>query len=199
MNDYPKYIQDLILEFSKLPGIGYKTAVRLSMHIINKNLEEVLNFSNSIKSAKENLKYCSVCGNFSEDETCFICKDSLRDKSLICVVQDVKDVYAFEKTRSYMGVYHVLHGVISPNRGIGPETLNLEGLIKKVNSQNIKEIILATSPTLEGEATSIYISKLLGEKNIKITRLAYGIPLGSDLEYVDEITLSRALDFRRDF
>lgn len=199
MNDYPKYLQDIIAEFSKLPGIGYKTAVRLSMYVINKNLEDVMKFSDAIKNCKINLKYCEKCGNFSEERFCFICSDKSRDVSIICVVQDVKDIYAFEKTRSYMGVYHVLHGVISPNKGIGPETLNLESLIKKIEFQSIKEIILATSPTLEGEATSIYISKLLGEKNIKITRLAYGIPLGSDLEYVDEITLSRALDFRRDF
>lgn len=197
MNEYPKYLQDLILEFSRLPGIGYKTAVRLSMYIINNKSEDVIRFSNAIRNSKEYLKYCSECGNFSEDELCFICKDNSRNRSVICVVQDVKDIYAFEKTRNFNGVYHVLNGVISPSRGIGPESLNIEMLIRRIDENKVEEIILSTSSTLEGEATSIYISKLLFDKTIKVTRLAYGIPLGSELEYVDEITLSRALDFRQ--
>lgn len=197
MNDYPKYLQDLILEFSKLPGVGYKTAVRLSMHIVNKNIDEVVKFSDSIKNCKINLKHCSKCGNFSEGELCFICLDVSRNQSIICVVQDVKDIYAFEKTGSFDGVYHVLNGVISPSRGIGPDNLNISMLLKRINENKVEEIILSTSSTLEGEATSIYISKLLFDSNLKITRLAYGIPLGSELEYVDEITLSRALDFRQ--
>lgn len=197
MNDYPKYLQDLIAEFAKLPGIGYKTAVRLSMNIINKSTEDVIKFSDSLKNCKLNLKYCAKCGNFSEDNLCFVCMDVSRDKSIICVVQDVKDVYAFEKTRNFNGVYHVLNGVISPSRGIGPENLNINMLLKRIEEDKVEEIILSTSSTLEGEATSIYISKLLFDKKLKVTRIAYGIPLGSDLEYVDEITLSRALDFRQ--
>ncbi|HJD00199.1 recombination mediator RecR [Candidatus Arthromitus sp. SFB-turkey] len=197
MNDYPKYLQDIIAEFSKLPGIGYKTAVRLSMYVINKNLEDVMKFSDAIKNCKINLKYCEKCGNFSEERFCFICSDKSRDVSIICVVQDVKDIYAFEKTRNFNGVYHVLHGVISPSKGIGPDSLNIDNLIKRIKEEKIQEIILSTSPTLEGEATSVYISKLLFGENLKITRLAYGVPLGSDLEYVDEITLSKALDFRQ--
>ena len=197
MNDYPKYLQDIIAEFSKLPGIGYKTAVRLSMYVINKNLEDVMKFSDAIKNCKINLKYCEKCGNISEERFCFICSDKYRDVSIICVVQDVKDIYAFEKTRNFNGVYHVLHGVISPSKGIGPDSLNIDNLIKRIKEEKIQEIILSTSPTLEGEATSVYISKLLFGENLKITRLAYGVPLGSDLEYVDEITLSKALDFRQ--
>lgn len=197
MYDYPKYLQDVISEFSKLPGIGYKTAVRLSMNLINKSEEDVLKFSKAIENCKKNLKYCSICGNFSEDSTCYICKDSSRDFSVICVVQEVKDLYAFEKIKNFQGVYHVLHGIISPSKGIGPDDLNIKNLTKRVEEKRVNEIILATSPTLEGEATSIYISRLFFNKQIKLTRLAYGVPLGSDLEYVDEITLSRALDFRQ--
>lgn len=197
MIDYPGYLQDLIAEFSKLPGIGYKTSVRLSMHIMNKNTEDVIKFSDIIKKCKINVKYCEICGNLSEDKHCFICSDVSRDKSIICVVQDIKDVYAFEKTKNFNGVYHVLGGTISPNRGVSPDDLNIDSLLNRVENEMVNEIILSTSPTLEGEATSIYISKLLFDKKIKLTRLAYGIPLGSDLEYVDEVTLSRALDFRQ--
>ena len=197
MYEYPKYIQELIAEFSKLPGIGYKTAVRLSMYIINKDTEEVMKFYNALKNCKEEIKYCNVCSNFSEDEKCYVCLDKLRDSSTICVVESVKDLYAFEKTKNYNGVYHVLHGVISPSKGVSFENLNLNSLFLRINNDNIKEVIIATNPTLEGEATSIYISKILFEKNIKVTRLAYGIPLGSDLEHVDEVTLARALKFRQ--
>lgn len=199
MNNYPEYLQNIIAEFSKLPGIGYKTAVRLSMYVINRDLNEVMQFSNAIKNCKLNLRYCDKCGNFSDDGLCSICFDKSRNEKIICVVQEVKDIYSFEKIRSYQGVYHVLHGLISPNKGIGPENLNIENLINRIDSDKVDEVILSTSPTLEGEATSVYISKLLYNKKIKITRLAYGIPLGSDLDYVDEITLSRALDFRQKY
>jgi len=196
MIEYPVYIQKAINAFSKLPGIGYKTAVRLTMNMISKDIKDVEDFCSDILNSKKELKYCSKCKNFSEDELCFICTDKGRDHSTICVVQDVKDVYAFEKTRTYRGVYYVLHGVITPIKGIGPSDIGIDFLEERVRNENIKEIILATSPTLEGEATSIYLSKLFNNKNIKLTRLAYGIPLGSDLEYVDEITLGRALDSR---
>lgn len=199
MNNYPEYLQNIIAEFSKLPGIGYKTAVRLSMYVINRNLDEVVKFSDAIKNSKINLKYCNKCGNFSDEDFCSICFDKSRNEKIICVVQEVKDIYSFEKIRSYQGVYHVLHGLISPNKGIGPENLNIENLIKRIDEDKVEEVILSTSPTLEGEATSVYISKLLYNRKIKITRLAYGIPLGSDLDYVDEITLSRALDFRQKY
>lgn len=197
MNDYPKYLQDLISEFSKLPGIGYKTAVRLSMYIINKESQEVYKFSDILRNCKKELKYCVECGNFAEEEFCFVCADKTRDTSVICVVQDIKDIYVFEKTKSFNGIYHVLNGLISPSKGIGPDNLNIDMLLKRIENNKVDEIILSTNSTLEGEATSIFISKLFFDKNIKVTRLAYGIPLGSELEYVDEITLSRALNFRQ--
>ncbi|EGX28017.1 recombination protein R, partial [Candidatus Arthromitus sp. SFB-mouse-NYU] len=195
MIEYPEYIQKVVSEFSKLPGIGYKTAIRLTMHILNREINEINEFCDSVKKCKEKLRYCEKCNNFSDDDICLICKDTSRDKSTICVVQDVKDVYAFEKIGSYKGLYYVLHGLISPIKGIGPDDLKIELFVKRVKEEKINEVILATNPTLEGEATSIYISKLFSNEQ-KLTRLAYGVPLGSDLEYVDEITLSRALDFR---
>lgn len=198
MIDYPKYLEDLILEFSKLPGIGYKTAVRLSMHVINKSEEDVMKFSYIVKNSKLKLKYCIKCGNFSDENLCLICMDNTRDKKIVCVVQEVKDVHVFEKIKSYNGIYHVLHGAISPLKGIGPDTLKINELLERIKNENIEEVILATNPTLEGEATCVYISKFI-EKNIKVTRLAHGVPLGSDLEHVDEMTLSRALDFRQNF
>ncbi|AID43980.1 recombination protein RecR [Candidatus Arthromitus sp. SFB-mouse-Japan] len=196
MIEYPEYIQKVVSEFSKLPGIGYKTAIRLTMHILNREINEINEFCDSVKKCKEKLRYCEKCNNFSDDDICLICKDTSRDKSTICVVQDVKDVYAFEKIGSYKGLYYVLHGLISPIKGIGPDDLKIELFVKRVKEEKINEVILATNPTLEGEATSIYISKLFSNEQ-KLTRLAYGVPLGSDLEYVDEITLSRALDFRQ--
>lgn len=199
MNDYPSYLNNIIVEFSKLPGIGYRTAERLSMYMINRKIEDVIKFSEAIKNCKEKLKYCPKCGNFSEDKLCNICTDKFRNPSVICVVQEAKNIYAFEKTRNYRGVYHVLHGIISPNRGIGPDKLNIENLVKRVNEENVQEIILAINPSVEGEATNIYISRLFNNKKVKISRLAYGIPLGGDLEYIDDVTLSRALDFRQDF
>lgn len=199
MNDYPSYLNNIIVEFSKLPGIGYRTAERLSMYMINRKIEDVIKFSEAIKNCKEKLKYCPKCGNFSEDKLCNICTDKFRNPSVICVVQEAKNIYAFEKTRNYRGVYHVLHGIISPNRGIGPDKLNIENLVKRVNEENVQEIILAINPSVEGEATNTYISRLFNNKKVKISRLAYGIPLGGDLEYIDDVTLSRALDFRQDF
>ncbi len=199
MNNYPKYLQDIISEFSKLPGIGHKTAVRLSMHVINKNLEDVMCFSEAIKNCKLNLKYCEKCSNLSDDKFCYVCSNKSRDNSIICVVQDIRDVYAFEKVGNYQGVYHVLHGLISPNKGIGPENLNINNLVQRIDCDEVVEVILSTGLTLEGEATSAYISKLLYGKKVKVTRLAYGIPLGSDLDYVDEMTLGRALDFRQKY
>ena len=196
MIEYPEYIQKVVSEFSKLPGIGYKTAIRLTMHILNREINEINEFCDSVKKCKEKLRYCEKCNNFSDDDICLICKDTSRDKSTICVVQDVKDVYAFEKIGSYKGLYYVLHGLISPIKGLGPDDLKIELFVKRVKEEKINEVILATNPTLEGEATSIYISKLFSNEQ-KLTRLAYGVPLGSDLEYVDEITLSRALDFRQ--
>ncbi|BAK80597.1 recombination mediator RecR [Candidatus Arthromitus sp. SFB-rat-Yit] len=196
MIEYPEYIQKVIGEFSKLPGVGYKTAVRLTMYMLNKEMKDVLDFCDSIKKCKEDLKYCKKCNNFSENDICSICEDVGRDRRVICIVQDVKDIYAFEKTRNYRGLYYVLHGLISPIKGVSVEDLKIDLLVKRVEEEKINEVILATSPTLEGEATSIYISKLF-PKEQKLTRLAYGVPLGSDLEYVDEITLSRALDFRQ--
>ncbi len=198
MIDYPSYIQNSILEFSKLPGIGYKTAVRLSMYMINKDLKDVEEFCTHILESKKNLKYCTKCKNLSEGDLCSICIDKSRDNSIICVVEGVKDIYAFEKTRSYKGVYYVLHGVISPSKGVSPNDLGIDFLIDRCRNENIREIILAMNLNLEGEATSIYLSKLFSGTNIKVTRLAYGVPLGSDLEYVDEVTLGRALDYRRE-
>ncbi len=199
MKYYAKPLNKLINEFSKLPGIGGKTAQRLAFYVLSLSEADVNKFANAMIEAKEKMKYCSVCGNLTDEEPCQICKDEARDKSKICVVEGPKDVVAMEKIKEYRGLYHVLHGEISPMNGIGPEDINLKSLITRLQgNDDVKEIILATNPTVEGEATAMYISRLIKPTGIRVTRLAHGIPVGADLEYTDEITLLKAIEGRTD-
>ncbi|MDD9150875.1 MULTISPECIES: recombination mediator RecR [unclassified Sporolactobacillus] len=195
---YPEPIAKLIDSFMKLPGIGPKTAVRLAFFAVEMNEEDVMEFARSLVDVKRKLMYCSVCQNISDRDPCPICDDSSRDHSTICVVQDPKDVAALEKMRDYHGLYHVLHGVISPMDGIGPEDIKIAELIRRLEDETIKEIILATNPTVEGEATAMYISRLVKPIGVKTSRIAHGLPVGGDLEYADEVTLSKALEGRRE-
>lgn len=185
----------LINEFSKLPGVGAKTAQRYAYKIINMTDEEAENFAEAIKSAKKNVHYCKICGNFSEDEICDVCKT--RSSSVICVVKEPKDVIAIEKLNEFTGVYHVLHGTISPMDGIGPDDIDIKGLLSRIAKGGVSEVIMATNPDVEGEATAMYISGLLKPLGIKVTRLAHGIPIGTDLEYADEVSLARAFVDRK--
>lgn len=198
MSYYSPSIEKLVEAFEKLPSIGHKTAVRLAFYMLDAGAEEVQEFITAITSAKENLKYCSKCYNISDTDPCPICGNPKRDESLICVVEDVKDIIAMEKTHEFKGVYHVLHGSISPMNGIGPDDIKLKELLSRLNPEIVKEIILATNPRVEGEATAMYISKLVRPLGIKVTRIAHGIPVGGDLEYIDEITLTKALEGRRE-
>ncbi len=190
-------IQNLAEHFRKLEGIGAKTAQKLAFNIIDMPLEEVQQFAQAMLYAKEHIKSCPVCFNFTDRDECDICSNPQRDRSVICVVEQPADIISFEKIRDYKGLYHVLHGVISPMDGIGPDDLRIKELITRVGSREIKEVILATNPTIEGEATAMYISKLLRTLNINTTRIAYGIPVGGELKYADEITLLRAFEGRR--
>lgn len=198
MSYYSPSIEKLIESFEKLPSIGHKTAARLAFYILNSSNEETNEFVNSILEAKKNLKYCSVCFNISDTDPCPICGNTKRDHSLICVIEDVKDVIAMEKTHEFKGVYHVLHGSLSPMNGIGPDDIRIKELLTRLMDGQVKEVILATNPRVEGEATAIYLSKLIKPLGIKATRIAHGIPVGGDLEYTDEITLTRALEGRRE-
>lgn len=197
MDFYPVAIEKLIEEFAKLPSIGYKTAQRLTLHVLNLPKEEVEEFANALVKARGTIKYCSICGNYTEKDPCPICGNPNREKSVICVVEQPKDIMAVEKIREYNGVYHVLHGNISPMAGRGPSDINLKDLITRMNDQ-VKEVIVATNPTVEGEATAMYISKILKPLGVKVTRIAHGIPVGGDLEYADEVTLSKALEGRKE-
>lgn len=198
MEYYSLPIANLIEQLSKLPGIGRKTAQRLTFYILEMEVLEAEKLAKAIIDAKEKIKQCSVCGFLTDEDPCHICRDERRDKTTICVVEGAKDVIAMEKTREYKGFYHVLHGVISPMDNIGPDDINIKELLKRVQSGDVKEIILATNPTVEGEATAMYISKLLKPMGIKTTRIAHGIPVGGDLEYFDEVTLSKAIENRRE-
>ena len=191
-------LEKLIDQFERLPGIGKKTAARLAYFVLSKSEEEAKAFATAIIEAKEKIHFCSVCQNLTDLEVCPICSDRGRDRSVICVVEDPKDVIAFERTREYTGLYHVLHGAISPLDGIGPDKLHIKELMTRLSNDEIKEVIMATNPTVEGEATASYLSRLIRPMGIKVTRLAYGIPVGGDLEYADEITLSRALEGRNE-
>lgn len=195
---YPEPISKLIDSFMKLPGIGPKTAVRLAFFVLNMKEDVVLDFAKALVNAKRNLTYCSNCGHITDQDPCYICEDSRRDKSVICVVQDPKDVIAMEKMKEFNGQYHVLHGAISPMDGIGPEDIKIPELLKRLQDDIVQEVILATNPNIEGEATAMYISRLLKPTGIKITRIAHGLPVGGDLEYADEVTLSKALEGRRE-
>ena len=199
MRQYPRPLNKLITELSKLPGIGGKTAQRLAFHILSLTDGEAKSLAESIVTAKENLHYCSVCGNLTDQDPCLICSDANRDKSVICVVETPQDVMAMERIREYNGLYHILHGAISPAEGIGPNDINLKSLITRLQSNDeVKEIIIATNPNIEGEATAMYISRLIKPSGIKVTRIAHGIPVGGDLEYADEVTLLKAMEGRRE-
>lgn len=198
MSYYSPSIEKLIESFERLPSIGHKTAVRLAFHMLDLSKEETNEFINSIIDAKEKLKYCSNCYNISDTDPCPICSSPKRDNSVICVVEDVRDVMAMERTHEFKGVYHVLHGTISPMNGIGPEDIKIKELLNRIANNDIKEIIIATNPRVEGEATAIYLSKIIKPLGIKVTRIAHGIPVGGDLEYTDEVTLSKALEGRRE-
>lgn len=195
---YSKPLAKLIEEFQKLPGIGPKSAQRMAFHLLKMPYEEVKNFSNSIIEAKEKIKYCKICFNMSSLSPCEICSDERRDKSIICVVAETKDLIALEKTREFKGKYHVLQGLISPLEGIGPQDLRIKELLERCGTEDIKEIILALNPSIEGEATSLYLSKLLKPSGIKITRISFGLPIGGDLDYADEVTIAKALEDRRE-
>lgn len=198
MSYYSPSIEKLVEAFERLPSIGHKTAVRLAFHILDLTKEETDEFISSITNAKQNLKFCSKCYNISDTDPCPICTNQKRDQSVICVVEDVKDIIAMEKTHEFKGVYHVLHGSISPMNGIGPEDIKIKELLARLNKEVVKEIILATNPRVEGEATAMYLSKLIKPLGIKVTRIAHGIPVGGDLEYTDEVTLMKALEGRRE-
>ena len=193
MEFYPIAIEKLIEEFAKLPGIGYKTAQRLTLYVLNLPQDEVRAFSDALVKARGTIKYCSVCGNYTDSDPCSICSNPSRDKETICVIEEPKDIMAIEKVRDYNGVYHVLHGNISPMAGRGPNDIKLRELITRING-DVKEVIVATNPNVEGEATAMYISKILKPLGVKVTRIAHGIPVGGDLEYADEVTLSKALE-----
>ena len=198
MSLYSPSIEKLIESFEKLPSIGNKTATRLAFYMLNCSEEETNEFVSSIINAKKNLKYCSKCFNISDTDPCIICGNPRRDESTICVVEDVKDIIAMERTHEYKGVYHVLHGSISPMNGIGPDDIKVKELLARLQTGIVKEIILATNPRVEGEATAMYLSKLIKPFGIKVTRIAHGVPVGGDIEYADEITLTKALEGRRE-
>ncbi len=195
---YALPIARLIEEFAKMPGIGKRTAERLAYHILRLPREEVQSFSDALMAAKEQITFCPVCQSLTDCTPCEICSDARRNHSVICVVENPKDILAMEKTREFKGVYHVLHGVISPMDGIGPEDLKMKELLARIAGGEVSEVIMATNPTIEGEATAMYIAKLLHPLGVKVTRIAHGIPVGGDLEYADEVTLTRALEGRRE-
>ena len=196
MRTYPKPLNTLISELAKLPGIGSKTAQRLAFHILSLEDKEAEQLASAILRAKREMQYCSVCGNLTDQDPCRICSDPSRDENVICVVESPRDVAAMERIKEFNGVYHVLHGVISPMEGIGPEDINLKSLIQRLQKQDVKELIVATNPNIEGEATAMYIARLIKPSGIKVTRIAHGIPVGGDLEYADEVTLLKSLEGR---
>ena len=198
MSYYSPSVEKLIEAFEKLPSIGNKTAARLAFYMLDASQEEAEEFVKAILDAKKNLKYCSKCYNISDTDPCNICSNANRDQSVICVVEDVRDIVAMERTHEFQGVYHVLHGSISPMNGVGPDKIKIKELLSRLMDGSVKELILATNPRVEGEATAMYISKLVKPLGVKVTRIAHGIPVGGDLEYTDEVTLSKALEGRRE-
>jgi recombination protein RecR len=195
---YPEPIARLIESFTRLPGIGPKTASRLAFHVITMEEDKVIDFAKALVSVKRNLHYCSVCCNITDTDPCRICQDKTRDPSVICVVQDHKDIVAMERTKEFNGFYHVLQGAISPMEGIGPDDIRLKELLNRLSDERVMELILATNANIEGEATAMYVSRLIRPFGIKVTRIAHGLPVGGDLEYADEVTLSKALEGRRE-
>lgn len=197
MSYYAKPLGRLIDELSRLPGIGPKTAQRLAFYILKSPKDRVEQLAEAIVQAKETVVYCSVCGNFTDIDPCSICNLEYRDKSVIMVVEDPKDVVALEKTRGYKGLYHVLHGAISPMEGIGPDDIKIKELLRRITPE-VTEVILATNPNVEGEATAMYLAKLLKPLEVRVTRIAHGVPMGGDLEYADEVTLARSIEGRQE-
>ena len=198
MQFFPAALQELADQFARLPGIGGKTAQRLAFHVLSLPLEDAENFANAILEAKKTVHTCPCCQNLTDRELCPICDDDMRDKGVICVVAEPKDVIAMERSREFRGVYHVLHGVISPLNHVTQDDIKIKELLLRVGSENVREVIMATNPDTEGEATAMYISRLLRPMEVRVTRLAYGVPVGSQLEYADEVTLSRALEGRQE-
>ncbi|MCI5972839.1 MAG: recombination mediator RecR [Anaerococcus sp.] len=195
---YPESLQNLIEQFQKLPTIGRKSAERLAMAIVESDYKAVDDFSKSLTEVKDRIHTCKICGNLTEDEVCDICKDITRNEEYLCIVEDVRNLIAIEKSHAYRGKYHVLGGLISPSDGLGPDQLNIDKLLERIEKENIEEVILAISSTIEGETTVLFLTNLLSKRNIKITKLAQGIPVGSNLEYFDQLTLERALEDRRE-
>ena len=198
MQFFPAALQNLSDQFARLPGIGGKTAQRLAFHVLSLPLEDAQSFADAIMDAKREVHTCPMCQNLTDRELCPICDDDLRDESIICVVAEPKDVIAMERSREFRGVYHVLHGVISPLNHVTQDDIKIRELLMRVGSGEVREVIMATNPDTEGEATAMYISRLLRPMEVKVTRLAYGVPVGSQLEYADEVTLARALEGRRE-
>ena len=198
MTEYILPLQKLIEEFSRLPGVGKKTAARYAFAVLDMTEEEAENFACAIVNAKKNVKECEICGNLTDSTRCSICSDEKRDPQVVCVVEDAKTLMAMEKVKEYNGTYHVLGGAISPMNGITPADLRIKELITRIGTNDIKEIIIATNPNIDGETTAMYLSRLIAPLGVRVTRLAYGVPVGADLEYADEVTLMRALDGRRD-
>jgi len=198
MRDYAPPVESLIEELRKLPGVGSKTAQRLAYHLIRIPRNEAEKLAHAILSLKETIRYCSVCNNITDHDPCRYCADPSRDKSMICVLEEPHGVLAIEKTREYRGAYHILLGVLSPLQGIGPDQLQIKGLMERIKNGEIKEVILATNPSVEGEATALYLSRLIRPLNVRVTRIATGVPVGGDLDYADQITISRALEGRRE-
>ncbi|MFB9072386.1 MULTISPECIES: recombination mediator RecR [Citricoccus] len=194
---YEGAVQDLIDELGRLPGIGPKSAQRIAFHVLEADAEDMMRLADAIRTVKDKVKHCSICFNVSEQETCSICRDERRDRAQICVVEESKDVMAIERTRTFRGRYHVLGGSINPIAGIGPDQLHIRELLTRLQDAEIEEVILATDPNLEGEATATYLARMLGSTGLKVTRLASGLPVGGDLEYADEVTLGRAFEGRR--
>ncbi|MDR6225325.1 recombination mediator RecR [Desmospora profundinema] len=194
----PEPISKLIEGFMRLPGIGPKTAQRLAFHVLVMEEEDVMDLAKALARAKRDLRSCSICSNITDRDVCNICSDKNRDGSVICVVQDPRDVIAMERTKEYHGLYHVLNGAISPMEGIGPDELSIPELLKRLEDETVQEIILATNPNIEGEATAMYLTRLVKPIGLKVTRIAHGLPVGGDLEYADEVTLTKALEGRRE-
>jgi len=193
-----KPIELMVQELSKLPGIGKKSAQRLAYHIVSMPAENVRRLANALLEGRQNIRFCEICGNYSVELLCDVCSNDARNRSMICVVRDPRDVAAMERVQDYKGLYHVLHGVLSPMDNIGPSDLNIKSLLTRLSDGEVKEVIVATNPDIEGEATASYLARLIKPMDVKVTRIAYGVPIGSDLEYADEVTLAKALEGRRE-
>ena len=198
MTDYIESLQRLAEQFARLQGVGRKSAMRMAFSVIEMDEADAADFAAAILDAKQKIHECPICGNLTDEALCYVCDDDTRDRTVICVVEDVKALMSIEKVREFKGVYHVLHGVISPVNGMTPDKIRFRELIERVGTDGVQEVIIATNPTPDGEVTAMYISKYLKPLGVKVTRLAYGIPVGSDLEYADEVTLGRAIEGRRD-